>query len=74
LRQTMEDSYIHQVEDYNLRYLPGNDSGNDSELKRRVTGVAVVENRRGNRCWSLEMILVAWFRAGAHEDHLGTPS
>jgi hypothetical protein len=70
LRLTIEDSYIHQDRDSNLRYLPGNDSGNDSKLERRVTDMAVVRNRRCNSCWSLEMMLVAWFCPG----NLGTPS
>jgi hypothetical protein len=63
LRLTIEDSYIHQDRDSNLRYLPGNDSGNDSKLERRVTDMAVVRNRRCNSCWSHEMMLVAWFKS-----------
>jgi hypothetical protein len=56
----MEDSYIHQERDSNLRYLPGNDSESDSQLERRVIDMAVVWSRRCNSCWSLEMMLVAW--------------
>jgi hypothetical protein len=56
----MEDSYIHQERDSNLRYLPGNDSRNDLKLERRVIDMAVVWSRRYNSCWSLEMMLVAW--------------
>ena len=60
----MEDSYIHQDRDSDLRYLPRNGSRNDSELERRVIDMAVVWNSRGNSCCSLEMMMVAWFRAG----------
>jgi hypothetical protein len=69
----MEDSYIHQERDSNLRYLPGNDSRNDSKLERRVIDMAVVWSRRCNSCWSLEMMLVVWFyRASVYTDNLGT--
>jgi hypothetical protein len=55
----MEDSYVYQEKDSNLRYLPGNDSRNDSKLERRAIDMAVVWSRRCNSCWSLEMMLVA---------------
>ena len=41
-RLAMEDSYIHQDRDSDLRYLPRNDSRNDSELEKRVMDMAVV--------------------------------
>ena len=63
----MEDSYIHQDRDSDLRYLPRNDSRNDSELEKRVIDMAVVWNSRGNSCWSLTMMMVAWFRAGIND-------
>ena len=70
----MEDSYIHHVGGSNLRYLPRNDSENGSQLERGVIDTAVVWNSRGNARWSLEVMMVAWFRAGIHENNLGTPS
>jgi hypothetical protein len=36
-RQAMEASYIHQDGIWNLRYLPGSDSENDSKLERSVS-------------------------------------
>jgi hypothetical protein len=70
----MEDSYIHHVGDSYLRYLPGNDSGSDSQLERGVMDMAVVQNSRGDSYWSLEMMMAAWFRVGVHQNNLGTPS
>src|SRR2546423_3098399 len=50
--------------DWNLRYLPRNDSGNDSKLERRVIDEAEVRSRRHDHCCCLEMMLVAQLRAG----------
>jgi hypothetical protein len=44
--------------DWNLRYLPRNDSGNDSKLERRVMDKAEVRSRRHDHCWCLEIMLV----------------
>jgi len=37
----LEDSYIHQLGDLDIRHLPRNDSGNDSQLEKRVIDMAV---------------------------------
>ena len=59
----MEDCYAHlgsriydSIGDSNLRYLPGNDSRNDSKLERRVIGMTVIgvidmTLAGGLRCW-----------------------
>src|SRR2546429_9343020 len=73
-RLAMEDSYIHHVGDSNIRYLPRNDSGNGSQLERGVIDTAVVWSSRGNARWSLEVTMVAWFRAGTYQNNLGTLS
>ena len=50
--------------DWNLRYLPRNDSGNDLKLERRVIDEAEVRSRRHDHCCCLKMMLVAQLRAG----------
>src|SRR4051812_22261346 len=50
--------------DWNLRYWPRNDSGNDSKLERRVINEAEVRSRRYDHSCCLQMMLVAQLRAG----------
>ena len=53
--------------DWNLRYLPRNDSENDSKLERRVIDEAEVRSCRYDHSCCLEMMLVAQRRAGVNE-------
>jgi len=48
--------------------LPRNDSGNGSQLERGVIDTAMVWSSRGNARWSLEVMMVAWFRAGTYQN------